>query len=187
MADLKSDLRKAVQSACTLKEPELRVALAWWLCGDDLTASTDDRNTKAVNDWLRNSDEWMLLTRCFGRSRQPLVQRHSRGIVTSEYKIPDTDIWTHRHGKPWQSDLESHVAAWRAEPPELTADMALSLFDKGDAVVFITQQEVCPKSKLLWSTLCISVIGIVGNSQEIRCPAAQHSRSLAPVLRWCER
>lgn len=127
------DPTKLTPEACrTLDEWQCRVALAWWIQGDDLTANTEERLKSAVGGWILNNPDWRIVrVQVTLHDFEWEICREKRGIIVARYKLPSSDVWEHRNGEPWQFDLETHVAAWRAEPPELDEKLAVSLFGEG--------------------------------------------------------
>ena len=80
---------------------ELRVAVSLLVLGDDLTANTDERIEKAIaSGWHKLGWKW-------------------NGNVYAACDVPwicEGNIWNDRGNEPYGSDLEQHVANWRAEP-----------------------------------------------------------------------
>lgn len=73
-----------------------------------LTAKTDEQIIKAI-DTLDFSLPWHQEAYEYWRSSD------ARGVGN----IPAKWTWEHRHGQPWQSAIESHVAAYRFPPRDL--------------------------------------------------------------------
>lgn len=130
--------------ACrTLEEPELAVAVALKVFGDDLSVNGEARLLNCLSEFS--------VPRHYYAEDQPSnnllfqdaavvvrVVRRDTGELFGKYPVPiqwvrsgrhGIDIlWVYRDEGTWQSDLEAHVAAWRAEPPELTDSLAVSMF-----------------------------------------------------------
>lgn len=47
--------------------------------------------------------------------------------ISYPWPNPGQAYWYIREGKPWQSDLEAHVAAYRAEPRNFAGDIGLAM------------------------------------------------------------
>lgn len=112
---------------------ELDVAFCEIMFGDDLTANTEERIEQACAPVLSvyNCGKGLSVNvRVYGNPTDMKI-KHGVVIETARWAgncvIPFQNadrpgmfdysyIWNSRHGKPYQSDLEQHVANWRAEP-----------------------------------------------------------------------
>lgn len=75
--------------------------------GDDGTANTEERTCDAVRCFIPDGSESQVLE-----------------YFTDEMAL---QIWNGRHETEWQSALEAHVSAWRAEPPRRTVGELLRM------------------------------------------------------------
>ena len=83
--------------------------------GDDGTANTDEDIVYAIALGFRGYvTGWV-----FNGNKYP-----EGGVLEN---LDEMTIWHNRHGQPWQSDLEAHVAAWRAEPRDFSDHGILKL------------------------------------------------------------
>lgn len=80
------------------------------LWGDDLTAKTPELCHVATLQVIRESD-------CDGTPDWFVLGEYPTYVNSLWASVASQIIWDNRHGKPYQSALESHVAAYRADPP----------------------------------------------------------------------
>lgn len=95
---------------------ELDIAVCEIVLGDDLTANTDSKRVQAAREWVQSGEtEWRLKATMYtGLKTVAHEMEHPDGTLIRIEK--PVDLWNSRHGKPYQSDIEQHVANWRAEP-----------------------------------------------------------------------
>ena len=93
---------------------ELAIAVEWWVFGDDLIPKTDDQIADAILADVDHSES------AFGES----LVTGGRSAAGREHALR---LWKRRHGTTWERSIESHVAAWRADPRELTAELMMEL------------------------------------------------------------
>lgn len=98
---------------------DLDAAVHEIVLGDDLTANTDERLNAVVKS---NVSSHPTCTGINVSVRRGCGWGHPSVIPwQNEYRHGLYDhlhVWSHRHGQPWQADLEAHVRDWRAEPDE---------------------------------------------------------------------
>lgn len=98
---------------------ELAIAVEWFVFGDDLTAKNDDRLYVAMRQFPEHE----------------LTFAEADIIGQYDNASPDRGwflcIWDCRSQLSFCDALEAHVSAWRAEPRELTAELALTMFGEG--------------------------------------------------------
>lgn len=92
---------------------ELAIAVEWFVFGDDLTARNDDRLYIAMRKFPEHE---LTFAEC------DIVGMHENAHPDRGWFL---SIWDCRSQLSFCATLEAHASAWRAEPRELTAELAL--------------------------------------------------------------